>query len=158
VPDVIEELAGIAGEMESYTEGARLLGAADAMREVSGYARPADARDAYEADLIKLRDSLPHTDLSTAWEEGRRMNLEEAVAYVARGRGERKRPTSGWASLTPTEMQVVKLTSEGLTNPQIAERMFVASATVKAHLSHIFAKLGVTTRSELAAQAARRQI
>ncbi len=46
--------------------------------------------------------------------------------------------------------------AHGLTNPQIGERMFISRGTVKVHLSHIFAKLGTSTRSELAAEAARR--
>ena len=46
--------------------------------------------------------------------------------------------------------------TEGLTNPQIGERMFISRGTVKVHLSHIYAKLGVSTRSELAAGATRR--
>ena len=43
---------------------------------------------------------------------------------------------------------------EGLRNDAIARRLFIAPGTVKVHLSHIFAKLGITTRAELAAQAA----
>ncbi len=54
------------------------------------------------------------------------------------------------------ENQVVGLAAEGLTNPQIAERLFVARGTVKIHLSHIFSKLGVSTRAELASAATRR--
>ena len=72
------------------------------------------------------------------------------------GRTPRRRPSSGWDSLTPTELRIVALTAGGLTNPQIAERMFVARGTVKVHLSHVFAKLGVSTRAELAAQATKR--
>jgi DNA-binding NarL/FixJ family response regulator len=48
------------------------------------------------------------------------------------------------------------LVATGLTNPQIAERMFIARGTVKVHLSHVFAKLGVSTRAELAGQATKR--
>ena len=46
------------------------------------------------------------------------------------------------------------LVREGLRNDAIARRLFIAPGTVKVHLSHIFAKLGITTRAELAAQAA----
>jgi DNA-binding CsgD family transcriptional regulator len=46
--------------------------------------------------------------------------------------------------------------AQGLTNPQVAERMFIARATVKAHLAHIFQKLDVSSRSELTALAIRR--
>ena len=78
------------------------------------------------------------------------------MAYARRARGERGRPAAGWGSLTPTERQVVDLVIDGHTNPQIAERLFMSPGTVKAHLAHIFAKLGVSTRAELAALAARR--
>ena len=65
-------------------------------------------------------------------------------------------PRRGGMHSTPMENQVVALAAEGLTNPQIAERLFVARGTVKIHLSHIFSKLGVSTRAELAAAATRR--
>ena len=58
------------------------------------------------------------------------------------------------ASLTPTELQVARLVGQGLRNDAIARRLFIAPGTVKVHLTHIFAKLGITTRTELAAQAA----
>ena len=46
----------------------------------------------------------------------------------------------------------------GLRNEAIAQRLFIAPGTVKAHLTHIFTKLGITTRTELAAQAAAREL
>ena len=64
--------------------------------------------------------------------------------------GERKRPSTGWASLTPTELAVVEQVRLGLTNPQIAERLLMSRDTVKTHLSHIYTKLGVANRTELA--------
>lgn len=82
----------------------------------------------------------------------------QAVAYASRGRGERKRPSAGWASLTPTELEVVGFIVQGLSNPQIAQRLFTSRSTVKYHLSHIFSKLGLHTRNELAAEATRRGI
>jgi DNA-binding NarL/FixJ family response regulator len=53
-------------------------------------------------------------------------------------------------------VQVVELVAEGLTNPEIGERLFVSRQTVKSHLSSIFGKVGVSSRAELAAQASRR--
>jgi len=53
---------------------------------------------------------------------------------------------------------VVELVAEGLTNPQVGERMFISRGTVKVHLSHIFAKLGIATRTEFAAEATRRAL
>jgi DNA-binding CsgD family transcriptional regulator/tetratricopeptide (TPR) repeat protein len=71
-------------------------------------------------------------------------------------RGPRGRPAHGWASLTPTERQVVELVTEGLTNAEIGRRLFIARRTVETHLSHVFAKLGVATRTALATEAIRR--
>jgi DNA-binding CsgD family transcriptional regulator len=70
-----------------------------------------------------------------------------------RARGPRRRPLAGWASLTPTEAKVADLAAEGLTNPQIGNRMFISKATVKTHLAHIFKKLDVHNRAELTAKA-----
>ena len=80
------------------------------------------------------------------------------MAYAARKGGGRKRPATGWASLTPAELEVVRLVSEGLRNDAIARRLFITPGTVKVHLSHIFAKLGITSRAELAAQSASRDL
>lgn len=62
----------------------------------------------------------------------------------------------GWDSLTKAELRVVGLVAEGLTNPQIASRLFVSAQTVKTHMKNVFRKLGVSSRAELAAQATRR--
>jgi DNA-binding CsgD family transcriptional regulator len=67
-----------------------------------------------------------------------------------------QRPTTGWASLTPSELNVARLAAEGLTNRQIGERLFVSRRTVETHLAHAFRKLGLSTRSQLAAEVARR--
>ena len=83
------------------------------------------------------------------------MSTEEAIAYVQRGRGERKRPASGWESLTPTEHEAVGLVSEGLSNKDIAERMFISPRTVQTHLTHVYAKLGLDSRIQLVQEAAR---
>ena len=90
--------------------------------------------------------------------KGQGLTLDDAVAYATRKGGGRKRPATGWASLTPAELEVVRLVGEGLRNDAIARRLFIAPSTVKVHLSHIFAKLGITTRAELAAQATSRNL
>jgi DNA-binding CsgD family transcriptional regulator len=133
-----------------------LFGAAEALRAQMGVARFGIEQAAYEADVALARGRLDPEDFGRAWEEGHAMTLEDSVAYATRGRGERKRPSAGWASLTPTEIEVVRLVAEGLTNPQIGERLFVARGTVKAHLASVFRKLGVATRAELATEATRR--
>jgi DNA-binding CsgD family transcriptional regulator len=64
----------------------------------------------------------------------------------------------GWESLTPTELDVVRLVATGASNRELADGLFISLNTVKIHLSHVFAKLGVSSRSELAALVARRGI
>ena len=88
------------------------------------------------------------------WNQGPQLTLDDAVAHAAPKGGDRKRPATGWANLTPAELEVARLVGEGLRNDVIARRLFIAPGTVKVHLSHIFTKLGITTRAELAVQAA----
>jgi len=71
-------------------------------------------------------------------------------------RRRRRRPSIGWESLTEAELDVVRLVTEGLTNQEIATRLYVSPRTVQTHLAHVFAKLGVSRRSEVAAEASRR--
>jgi ATP/maltotriose-dependent transcriptional regulator MalT len=61
-----------------------------------------------------------------------------------------ERPVSGWASLTDTERNIATLVAHGLTNPQVATRMFISPHTVKFHLRQIFRKLQIGSRVELA--------
>lgn len=76
---------------------------------------------------------------------------------VRRGRrGARKRPVTGWAALTETEATVTDLAAQGLTNPEIGARMFISRRTVETHLSHVYTKLGVSSRVELAGLVAAR--
>lgn len=58
--------------------------------------------------------------------------------------------------LTPREMEVLRLLAEGLTNYQIARRLGLSSRTVEAHLTHIYAKLNVSSRTEAALLAQRK--
>ncbi len=109
----------------------------------------------YEAAVTATREALGDADFDAAWAEGAAMSTEEAIAYVQRGRGGRKRPASGWESLTPTEHEAVGLVSEGLGNKDIAERMFISPRTVQTHLTHVYAKLGLDSRIQLVQETAR---
>lgn len=78
---------------------------------------------------------------------------------VRRGRrGSRDRPRTGWESLTSTELRVVALVARGLTNAEVARRLYVSRHTIESHLSHVFAKLGLASRVQLAVQAAGREL
>ena len=154
--DGIELLGVLAAARERFPDAARLLAAADAGRRPLQYLAPGFTanRDAAARAASHARRILGEDRFTQAWEQGQGLTLDDAVAYAARKGGGRKRPGTGWASLTPAELEVVRLVSEGLRNDAIARRLFIAPGTVKVHLSHIFAKLGITTRTELAAQAA----
>jgi DNA-binding CsgD family transcriptional regulator len=156
LPQSLDTLALVAAGLESSTEAARLLGAAQRARSDLGLVRwEPDALEFQE--LERALDRQLGTDAYTAARaEGAAIPLDDAIGWARRARGKRKRPSSGWAALTPTELRVIELIAEGLTNPRIAERMFVTRATVKSHLIHIFQKLDVGSRAELAAIAAQR--
>jgi DNA-binding CsgD family transcriptional regulator len=96
--------------------------------------------------MLQVRDQSP-----AAWDAGSELTLSAAVSYARRGRGPRDRPARGWGSLTDTELTTARLAAAGLTNPEIAARLFVSRATVKAHLSHVYAKPGINNRTELTA-------
>jgi DNA-binding CsgD family transcriptional regulator len=100
-------------------------------------------------------DAIGRAQKDAEASEGAALSAEEAIAYAQRGRGERKRPATGWASLTPTECDVIRLVSEGLANKDIATRLFVSPRTVQTHLTHVYTKLGLTSRVQLAQEAGR---
>jgi predicted ATPase/DNA-binding CsgD family transcriptional regulator len=156
--DALELLARLVAEQGSPREAARLWAAAESMRAGLGYQRFPVEQGPYDAAVASTKKALGAEEFAAAWGEGAKLSVVDAIAYAARGRGERKRPTTGWASLTPSELEVVRLVGEHLSNPEIASRLFVSRATVKSHLLHIFSKLGIDSRSELAAEAIKRGI
>ncbi len=157
IPDSLDVLAEVAAGLQSHREAARLLGAAGRVRAELGFARWQTEQEHAGALTERLREALGDDALTNACGEGEALSLDEAVAYVRRARGTRKRPSAGWESLTPTELEIVRHAAAGLTNPEIGERMFISRGTVKIHLSHIYAKLGLRNRAEVAAEVMRRQ-
>jgi predicted ATPase/class 3 adenylate cyclase/DNA-binding CsgD family transcriptional regulator len=155
VPHILECLADLANDTGNHQEAARLFGAAETIRQCKGAVRFKIYDAGYEASVAALRDAMGQKDFDAAWGEGAALSVEEAIAYAQRGRGERKRPATGWASLTPAELDVVRLVSEGLANNDIATRLFVSPRTVQSHLTHVYSKLGLTSRVQLAQEAAR---
>jgi len=153
--DALECLGGLSAGTDDRDKAARLFGAADALRRSIGYQRFALHQSGYDAAVTALRASMGEAAFGLAWDEGAALTLDDAVNYALRGRGERNRPAVGWLSLTPAERDVARLVAEGLANKEIAARLFVSPRTVQTHLTHMYGKLGLTSRVQLAQQAAR---
>ena len=155
VPVALDCLAITAAEADNHLVAVRLRGAAESARQRMGMVRfkvlDADA----DVRVAVLRKALGDNEFDAAWAEGAARSIDEATAYAQRGRGERKRASTGWASLTRAELDVVRLVSEGLGNKEIAARLFVSHRTVHAHLTHVYTKLGLSSRVQLAQEAAR---
>jgi DNA-binding CsgD family transcriptional regulator len=154
VASAFEILAWVAASTASPVEAVRLLAAARRIRDERTLSSSEDPRVA--PGLAALRETLGDESFETAWRDGYGLSFDEAFEYAQRARGERKRPAFGWESLTPTERLVVEQIEAGRSNPEIAQKLLMSRDTVKTHLSHIFTKLGVRNRSELAASAVRR--
>jgi len=151
VVELLELVAITCADLGRHAEAARLLGTAELQREVTGYARWAPGRDELAPVIVDVKGALGQEQFEQAWSEGGAVELGEAVAYARRGRAKHSGAVAGWDSLTPTERRVVDLVANRLTNAEIAQQLFVSTATVKSHLTRVFAKLGVPGRRELAA-------
>jgi DNA-binding CsgD family transcriptional regulator len=89
-----------------------------------------------------------YTDAGAGW-DARRVRARLRLSGVRRRLVAAERPVQGWGSLTDSELAVVTLVADGLTNREAAERLFVSPHTVNSHLRHAFTKLGVNSRVEL---------
>jgi ATP/maltotriose-dependent transcriptional regulator MalT len=147
---------------------ARLL---DAATEYAAAGRPLDEALASQkaASTLAQRDPAHARELFTAAEhiferlqahrDLLRLEADMRQAGIPRGRrGPRRRPTTGWASLTETERAIADLVADGLTNPQIGGRLFVSRRTVQTHISHIFTKLDLSSRAQLATEVTGRRV
>jgi len=155
LPDTLECLARLVADGGNHQSGARLFGAAAGVRERTGEARFAVFQADHDAVLAELRNTLGEEKFDSLWREGAQMSTEEAIAYARRGHGERKRAAAGWESLTPAELDVVRLVREGLGNRDIGTRLFISPRTVQTHLTHVYGKLGLSSRVQLVQEAAR---
>jgi ATP/maltotriose-dependent transcriptional regulator MalT len=109
----------------------------------------------HDAALLLREAAAGYEQLDATWDAARVQSALRKLGASPRRRATR-RPSFGWESLTPTELRIVELVVEGLTNPQIAERLYVSRRTVATHLEHVFQKLGHANRVELATEAAHR--
>jgi DNA-binding CsgD family transcriptional regulator len=145
--------SALVGSIGAYRESPRPLERASAMHQVGASLAATGNREGINLveeaiDVYEGIDALGDVARAEATLRG---------LGIRRGRrGPRRRPSTGWESLTDTEHRVVDLVERGLTNPEIGRRLFISHRTVETHVAHVFAKLGVSSRVQLAAQAARR--
>ena len=146
-----QQLATIAARHGSWTETARLAGIATMLGRQWTLSRRTEPFNQLLDDAITAaRTAIGDTAYDTAFAEGERLTLDEAIELINRSRGDRGRPTIGWTALTPTERRVADLVRGGLTNAAVGKELLMGSETVKTHLGRVFAKLGVSNRTKLA--------
>lgn len=154
----LETIADLTLALGNPQRSLRLLAASQRFHTDTGIARFPFQDDRFHRAHNTAHAALDATDATQCWDAGVELSLTDAVAYARRGRGERQRPQTGWPSLTPVEGDVVRLVAKGHGNAEIGRRLFISVNTVKKHLTHVYAKVDVDGRTDLAVEAARRDL
>ena len=149
----LEGLACAAAARGEAERAAKLFGAAQALREAVGYQQPPSERAMQEPYLVAARSRLDEAAWEAALAEGRAMGLEQAIDYAL----SEEEPSITTllssslpehpAGLTSREVEVLGLVATGMTNAQVAHKLFISPRTVQRHLSSIYRKLGVGSRA-----------
>jgi predicted ATPase/DNA-binding CsgD family transcriptional regulator len=167
IGEVLEGFAALASVQGRPRRAARLYGAAQALREITGAPLIEADRVHQERYIGEIRRRLGNASFATEWAAGRATGPEEAVRFALRSGAvsalddvdaSLEQPVSGRSLLTRREQEVAALVARGLTNRQVAAQLLVAPRTIETHLEHIFAKLDVQTRAEVAAWATRHEL
>jgi DNA-binding CsgD family transcriptional regulator len=130
----------------------QLVGVRDEYARTNEVAPPRPLRDLADEYLAPVRAAAGGT-AETLHAQGRRMSLEDAVTAALSEAPERPWRAGAGPELTRREAEVAVLVASGLTNRQIAVRLYLSVRTVDVHVDHIFGKLGLSTRSQLTAWA-----
>jgi predicted ATPase/DNA-binding CsgD family transcriptional regulator len=148
----IESLGRVALDLGDPARAATLFAAAGALRDATAVPPDDVDRAALAADIDRARDGQRRPAFVTAWALGRAMSFEEvarsAAAPTRSTKVERRAPRG--SQLTRREREIAGLIAAGLTNPQIAERLFISAGTVRGHVEQILGKLGLTSRVQVA--------
>ena len=145
------ELGEVVAAQRQLAWAAQLWGAAEALRDAFSVPIPLVERADYERSVSAARVHLGERAFAASWAQGRSMTPEQALA----SKGQKPTPTPTTtaspqnypAGLTAREVEVLRLLAGGLTDLQIAEKLVLSPRTVHAHISSIYSKLGVTSRS-----------
>ena len=141
----LEGLAGAYGPALA----ARLLGAAESLRELAGAAWPAFVHADCERSADRARRALGDERFASEWARGQAMGAAEILGLA------RPRLSGHPAGLTLREVEVLRLVAAGLTDAQVAERLVLSVRTVHSHVRSIYRKLGVSSRTAAAGYALR---
>ena len=151
-------LAGAAALGGRPARAARLWGALETLREAVGIVVTdmplVRSWYDYEGRLAAARTQLDEVAWESAWAEGRAMSLERAVEYALEQQEPFPKETATVqketypAGLSAREVDVLRLVAAGLTNAEVAEKLFLSPRTVDWHLSSIYRKLGLHSRAE----------
>jgi non-specific serine/threonine protein kinase len=156
--ECIEGIASIAAGSGTETKpaAATLFGASQSLREQIGAPLPEPDRQLYQPIVAGLRQELRGEAFAHPWATGTRLSLSEAVTMateVAQTMASQPspEPVSGPSRsvLSEREIEVVTLVASGLTNSQVADRLFLSRRTVDAHLRRIYDKLELSSRAEV---------
>ncbi|MEP7291591.1 MAG: LuxR C-terminal-related transcriptional regulator, partial [Chloroflexota bacterium] len=118
--------------------------------------------EVFDSDVQNLRAQLGEAAFAAAWAEGKAMTREQAVAYALQHETPpEKTPQSALNNtnqplsepLSARELEVLHLIAEGLSNAEIAQKLFISIATIKVHAGNIYGKLGVNNRTQAVALA-----
>ncbi|MCW2992601.1 MAG: LuxR family transcriptional regulator, partial [Conexibacter sp.] len=141
-----EDVGELATATELFAAAPRPLAHASALEDLG---RCQVLRDERAAGIESLGAALEiYARCGAAWDVARVRSRLRALG-IRRRLTQPARPARGWAGLTESELRVVRLVAEGLTNRDVAARMFLSPHTVGMHLRHSFAKLGINSRVEL---------
>jgi non-specific serine/threonine protein kinase len=154
VAECLEGFAAAAAAMRQSRRAARLLGAAAALREITGAPLPAAERKQYDDVVRHIQRHLSPEGCAREQALGRSLSADQAADFALRREAaEVAAPSSregALSALTEREREVAALVARGLTNRQIADTLLLGRRTIGTHLEHIFAKLGVQARAEVA--------
>jgi DNA-binding CsgD family transcriptional regulator/tetratricopeptide (TPR) repeat protein len=141
---------------EHYADASRPLLSAKALEAAAGDFICTDDRDQARAAFTKAVEI--YTSLGAATDVARLRTRFRAHGIRRGPHAKHRQARSGWDSLTPAEIRIAALVEGGLSNPEIAARLFLSRRTVATHVSHILKKLDVHSRTDIAREAALRTI
>jgi predicted ATPase/DNA-binding CsgD family transcriptional regulator len=168
----LEAFAALAVARQQPEQAATLTGAACQLRDSLGQLAVIGPKTEQVLEFTRARLGVPAADALFA--DGREMTVDDAARYALAARPQASVPGAGEAAasasrpdggtghrtlspLTPREHEIVLLITQGLSNKEIADELVISPATAARHVANILAKLGFTSRTQVASWASRHE-